>query len=78
MKTAISVPDRVHRDADRLARRLGKSRSRLYADALQLYMARHDADHITEALNAVADEADTRLTSDLAAVSADGLRRSEW
>jgi metal-responsive CopG/Arc/MetJ family transcriptional regulator len=78
MKTAVSLPDRVHRDADRLARRLGKSRSRLYSEALQLYLARYDADGVTDALNAVSDETETALEPDLRSVSADVLRRSEW
>jgi predicted transcriptional regulator len=78
MKTAISLPDWVHRDADRLARRLGKTRSRLYTEAMQLYLARYDADAVTDALNAVCDATNTGLDPALAAVSAGVLRRSEW
>ena len=78
MKTAVSLPDRVHRDADRLARRLGKSRSRLYSEALQLYLARYDSDAVTDALNVVCDETDTALEPDLRRVSAGVLGRSEW
>jgi hypothetical protein len=33
MKTAISVPDDMFEEADRLAKRLGKSRSQLYTAA---------------------------------------------
>jgi predicted transcriptional regulator len=78
MKTAISLPDRVHRDADRLARRLGKSRSRLYAEAIQLYLARYDRDAVTDALNAVCDATDTGLDPGLRAAAVETLRRSEW
>lgn len=78
MKTAISLPDQVYRDADRLARRMQKSRSRIYTEALELYLAKHDANGITDALNAVHGERDTDLASDLKAAAVQTLQRSEW
>ena len=51
MKTAVSIPDDVFRRADRLAKRLKRSRSRLYADALREYVARHDPAAITASIN---------------------------
>lgn len=53
MKTAISVPDDVFEEADRLAERLGKSRSQLYTEAMIEYLRRHDPDTVTERLNKV-------------------------
>lgn len=38
MKTAISVPDGLFERADRLAHRLGKSRSQVYREALAEYL----------------------------------------
>ncbi len=55
MKTAISLPDRVFREAERFARRARKTRSRLYAEALAEYLARHAPDDITESINQVCD-----------------------
>lgn len=52
MKTAVSLPERVFREAERHAKRTRKSRSQLYADALSEYLARHAPDAVTEALNA--------------------------
>jgi metal-responsive CopG/Arc/MetJ family transcriptional regulator len=52
MKTAVSVPDRVFAEAERLAKRLKKSRSQVYAEALAEYVARHDEDQVTELVNA--------------------------
>ena len=52
MKTAVSVPDRVFAEAERLAKRLKKSRSQVYAEALAEYVARHDEDQVTERVNA--------------------------
>lgn len=53
MKTAISLPDAVFRAAERLAKRVRKSRSQLYADALREYLARHTPDEVTTAMDAV-------------------------
>ena len=55
MKTAISIPDPVFEAAEELARRLGKSRSQVYAEALRQYLERHD--HITRRLNEAFDAA---------------------
>jgi metal-responsive CopG/Arc/MetJ family transcriptional regulator len=56
MKTAVSLPDDVFRDAERFARRTRKSRSRLYAEALTEYLARHAPDAVTEDMNHVVDQ----------------------
>jgi metal-responsive CopG/Arc/MetJ family transcriptional regulator len=56
MKTAVSLPDRVFREAEGYAKRTRKSRSQLYAEALAEYLARHAPDEVTEAMNAVVDE----------------------
>ena len=53
MKTAISVPDEIFEDAEKLAARLGKSRSQLYAEAMAEYLTRHDPETITERLDEV-------------------------
>ena len=53
MKTAISIPDEVFDVAEKLARRQGVSRSRLFSDALREYVARHAPDEITDAMNRV-------------------------
>lgn len=55
MKTAISIPDEVFRDAERLARRLKRSRSELYSRALAEYVARHAPDEVTENMNRVVE-----------------------
>jgi metal-responsive CopG/Arc/MetJ family transcriptional regulator len=56
MKTAVSLPDRVYREAERYARRTRKSRSQLYAEALGEYLARHAPDEVTEDMNAVVEQ----------------------
>jgi metal-responsive CopG/Arc/MetJ family transcriptional regulator len=56
MKAAVSIPDDVFEEADRLARALKTSRSQLYSRALQEFLARHSPDQVTEAMNRVCDE----------------------
>ena len=55
MKTAVSLPDLLFRDAEGYAKRTRKSRSQLYAEALAEYLARHAPDEVTEAMNVVTD-----------------------
>jgi predicted transcriptional regulator len=43
----------VFADAERLARELKMSRSRLYAHAVAEYVARHSSEHVTESLDAL-------------------------
>ena len=53
MKVAVSIPDDLFEEAERLARKQGGSRSALYSKALKDYVVRHSPDQITERLNAV-------------------------
>ena len=72
------MPDDVFAEADRLARRLKRSRSRIYADAVREYVARHDPDSVTAALNRMYAEDDNGLDPDIAAASIRTLERIEW
>jgi hypothetical protein len=53
MKTAISIPDTQFEAAEKLAARLGLSRSELYQKALAEFIARHSDEKITEKLNEI-------------------------
>lgn len=78
MKTAISLPDDVFRAADQQAKRMGKSRSQLYAEALSEYLARHAPDEVTEAMNRVADQIPAPTDPFVKAAARRALERSEW
>ena len=62
MKVALSIPDEVFDAGELLSRRLGVSRSRLYATALAEFVAKHRGRKITERLNAVYAVEDSRLS----------------
>lgn len=78
MKTAVSIPDDVFRDAERLARRLKTSRSQLYSHALREYVDRHSADQITEALNKVYAEPSDETDAFVAEAARQTLDRETW
>ncbi len=78
MKTAVSIPDAVFNRAESLAQRMGISRSKLYARALDSFVASHSPADITETMNAAIDAAGA--TADLL-VKAGARRvfaRTEW
>lgn len=67
MKTAISVDDDLITEADRTAREMGVSRSRLFSLAIESYLRNREHERILEQLNRVyageAGAADKRLAA---------------
>ncbi len=78
MKTAVSVPDAVYRAGERHAARRGMSRSRLYAEALEEYLARHSDEAVTERLNRVYSTEASRLDPRLASLQARSIGKESW
>ena len=78
MKTAISIPDKIYRDAEKLSRRLKKSRSQVYTEAVTEYVARHDPEAVTEAMNSVCEIVDTRPDPAISGAATRALRSVEW
>ncbi|MBL7193154.1 MAG: hypothetical protein ISS73_04310 [Pirellulales bacterium] len=78
MKTAVSIPDDVFEDAERLASRLHTSRSQLYARALAEFVARHDDDHITSLMDQAVREAGSEADAFVQAAAQQSLKRVEW
>jgi metal-responsive CopG/Arc/MetJ family transcriptional regulator len=78
MKTAVSIPEEIFAPAERLARRMKKSRSRLYSEALREYVARHAAEEVTEAMNRVCDKLGEAKDPFVSSAARCTLERSEW
>ena len=78
MKTAISIPDDVYAQAERLARRKKKSRSEVYTEAVREYVARHDTEEITAAINRVEAELTEPPDEFVALAARRILERTEW
>ena len=77
MKTAISLPDQLFKDADEVAKRLGISRSELYATALAEYLARQSGAEVTTRLNAVYQLVEGRPDPGLAGLQTRGRARED-
>ena len=78
MKTAVSIPDEVFDEAERLARRMKRPRSEIYSRALAEYVARHAPDRVTEAMNRTLAEINEPTDDFFRAASRRVLEHSEW
>jgi metal-responsive CopG/Arc/MetJ family transcriptional regulator len=78
MKTAISIPDTIFEAAENFAKRMGLSRSELYAIALQEYLKAHRSDRITEQLDAVYADEDSSLDPFLVKIQTHTLPEETW
>ena len=78
MKVAISLPDPVFRAAETLARRLKKSRSELYAEAIAEYVGARGAKALTAKLDAVYGRESSSLDPALKHAQLERLSREAW
>jgi hypothetical protein len=78
MKVALSIPDDLFESAETLGKRLGLSRSRLYATALADYLAKHRGRKTTERLDAVYAQEPERLDPALRGAQAKTISRDRW
>ena len=77
MKIALSIPDDVFESAETLSKRLGVSRSRLYATAVAEFVVKHRSRKITERLNAIYAD-DGELDPGVARAQRRSIERQEW
>jgi metal-responsive CopG/Arc/MetJ family transcriptional regulator len=78
VKITISIPDEVFEQAERLARRTKKSRSQLFSEALQEYVARHAPETVTEAMDRVCAEVGQEEDTCVSSAARCVLKRNEW
>ncbi len=78
MKTAVSIPDTVFRAADRLARRLRMSRSRLYSVALERFVQANDDAAIIAKLDEVYAKEPSTLDPVLQSIQTRSISKDEW
>ena len=78
MKTAISIPDELFSSADSLARKLGMTRSRLFATAVAEYLAKHRTAKVTERLNAIYASETSHLDDRTRRAQRRIVARAEW
>jgi metal-responsive CopG/Arc/MetJ family transcriptional regulator len=79
MKTAISIPDSIFQAAEKHAKRMRKSRSQLFSEAMVEYLERHTPDEITRMLNETLETVVSDMdNSFIWKASHSLLGRSEW
>lgn len=80
MKTAISIPDPIFESAERLARRLGMSRSQFYSEAVTALVEKHRYQGVTEQLDAIyeVNPETSSLEPSLEALQSHSLDGEEW
>ena len=78
MKTAVSIPDQVFEEAERLAAELKTSRSELYTRAVREYVARHVPDRLTDTMNRVVEEVGSDVDELSWRAARQVLERVEW
>lgn len=78
MKTAISIPDPIFNAAEQLARRLGMTRSDLYATAVDSFVKAHQDDQITAELDQLYASEESSLDAMSSQLQALSLLREEW
>jgi len=74
MKTAVSLPDRLYADAEKIAESMGIPRSQLFAKALEEFIGHHKKERITEKLNEIYDKMDTSAGFSTHAATVESLR----
>lgn len=78
MKTAVSVPDDLFQAGERVAQRLGLSRSSLYAKALREFLVRHDDEEITRRLDEVYERESSTIDPTISRIAAGALPKESW
>lgn len=78
MKTAVSIKDKVFQNAEKFAKKAKISRSQLYSDALEEYLAKRDEQALIDQINAVCEEVDTSLDPHWKKLQSRVLQKEEW
>ena len=78
MKSAPTIPKALEAKVARVARRLRKTPRLVLEDAIAEYVARHDPEAVTQAMNRVAELVDTRSQPGVAGAARRILEQTEW
>ena len=78
MKTAVTLPEKLLKDAEKYARSKGFSRSKLISLALAEFLRRRNGAAITKAVNEVYSTESSALDPEFVAAQLEVLRRNEW
>ena len=78
MKVAVSIPDAIFRDAERVSRRLRLPRSQLYSRALQVFVRQQAGADVTARMNAALAKVGSSKDEAWGIPGLEVLRREKW
>ena len=78
MKSDISIPNPVFQAAENLAKKMGVSLSDLYTAALNAYVAEHQKENVTEALDQIYSDEPSDLEPELVKMQVVSLEGEQW
>lgn len=78
MKTAISIPNNLFRNAEIAARKLKVSRSRMFSVAIEEYLENHTQSQTTEKLNSVYTTERSKLDSNILKMQIQSVDKEKW
>jgi antitoxin MazE6 len=78
MKTAISLPDPLFKEAEAAAKDLGLSRSKLIQTALEEFLKRRQDERVTAALNRSLAKHPDEIDPFLQQLALEAMKRTEW
>jgi len=78
MKTAISIPNSLFTEAEKLAKRLGMNRSQLYSRAVMNFVENNRSRNITKLLNDVYKKEESKVDKVLYKMQIESMDNDEW
>ena len=78
MKTAISIPDDLFKKAEKTAKAIGISRSRLFTTAIETFLAQRNPSQVTETLNRIYSDSPDGLDRAILHMQLKSLPRETW
>ncbi len=78
MKTAISIDDQLFKIAEKTAKKLGVSRSKLFSAAVEEYIDHHNTQKITKKLNEVYSKDSTEFDNTINSAQLSSVDFGEW
>lgn len=78
MKTAISIPDSLFKTAEKTAKKMGVTRSNLYATAIKEFIENHTPLKVTEKLNSIYSSENSKLDDSIVNMQTKSINNGEW
>ena len=78
MKTAISIPDPLFELAEKIAKKLGVSRSKLFSLAIQEFIEQHNWEEVTKKLDEIYSHQDSKLDPFVSELQNLSLPEESW